>query len=367
MDDTGQLFRMPIMSTPFRIGRESGLDLSLPAQVVSSLHAELYREDGKLMVRDLKSTNGTFLNQEPVENPATLKEGDILHFATFGFRVGVSHGKHTDTVMGTTAAIPSGTHRLMSDELLKFRRLLAERQVTELYQPIVSLQEGEILGYEVLGRGSYEGLPSGVSELFEMAAKAEAEVDLSLLMRQSSVSACGSLSGDYLYFLITHPAELIDDTLVRSLRRARGEWPDLRLAIEIHESAATDPGTIKRLQKELQELDMLLVYDDFGAGQARLLELADVPPHFLKFDRSLIRNIDQARPSSQKLLQGLVSMALGLGINIIAEGLESQTEVDVCRDFGFGYGQGFLFARPKPSEQHEDRLLPLQADSSDWL
>ena len=358
VDEGGQVFRMPITTSPFRVGRESGLDLSLPAQVVSSRHAELLRHDDRLVLRDLGSTNGTFLNQELIDHEVTLKEGDIVHFATFGFRLGVSHGKHTDTIMGTTAVIPTGAHKLMPDELLKLRRLLTEKAVTQLFQPIVGLAEGETLGYEVLGRGNYEGLPVGVKELFELATIAGSEVDLSLLLRERSVESCGGLSGDYCYFLNTHPAELGDDTLLESLRRARESWPDLKLAVEIHESSVTDPETIKSLKLELQELEMMLVYDDFGAGQARLLELADVPPHFLKFDRSLIRKIDQARPSRQKLLQGLVKLALGLGINIIAEGLETAEEVDVCRDLGFGYGQGFFFARPQPAQIIGDRLLP---------
>ncbi len=358
VDESGQVFRIPITSTPFRIGRESGLDLSLPASVVSSRHAELIEKDNQLVVNDLGSTNGTFLNQDPIEGEVALEEGDIIHFATFGFRLGLSRGKYTDTIMGSTAVIPTDVHKLMPDELLKLRRLLAEKAVTQLYQPIVGLLDEDILGYEVLGRGGYEGLPSDVHELFDLAAIANVEIELSLLLRQQSVASCGALSGDFCYFINTHPAELEDDSLLDSLREARREWPDLKLAIEIHESSVTDPGTIKRLQFELQELKMLLVYDDFGSGQARLLELADVPPHFLKFDRSLIRKIDQARPSRLRLLTGLVNMALGLGINIIAEGIETKTELEVCRDLGFAHGQGFLFGRPRSAVQQDDTLVP---------
>jgi EAL domain-containing protein (putative c-di-GMP-specific phosphodiesterase class I) len=358
VDESGQVFRMPILSTPFRVGRESGLDLSLPAQVVSSQHAELFRKDDRLLVRDLGSTNGTFVNQEPILGEADLKEGDILHFATFAFRLGVSRGKHSDTIMGSTAVIPTGMHTLVPDQLLKLRRLLADKAVTQLYQPIVGLDDHEVIGYEVLGRGALEGLPSGIKELFELAAIADAEVDLSVLLRQQSIAASGELAGDYCYFLNTHPAELHDDSLLASLRLIRSEWPELRLAIEIHEGAVTDPESIKKLQLGLQELDMLLVYDDFGSGQARLLELADVPPAFLKFDQSLIRKIDQAKSSRQRLLEGLVKLALDLGIDIIAEGIETRSELGVCRDLGFGYGQGFLFAEPKASEQDGDIAVP---------
>ncbi len=365
VDESGQVFRIPITSSPFRIGRESGLDLSLPAAVVSSQHAELLLSDNRILVIDLQSTNGTFLNQEPIEGEVTLEEGDIIHFATFGFRLGLSRGKYTDTIMGSTAVIPSDIHELMPDELLRLRRLLAERAVSQMYQPIVGLIDGDVLGYEVLGRGAYEGLPSGIDELFGLAALADVEVDLSLLLRHQSLASCGVLSGQFFYFLNTHPKELEDDSLLDSLHEARRDWPDLKLAIEIHESSVTDPETIKRLQFELQELNMLLVYDDFGAGQARLLELADVPPHFLKFDRSLIRKIDQARPSRLRLLTGLANMALGLGINIIAEGIETKAELEVCRELGFGHGQGFLLGKPKPAVLEGEEFLPPRIEGSE--
>ena len=226
----------------------------------------------------------------------------------------------------------------------------------------MALGDRHILGYEVLGRGDFEGLPENVNELFQLAEPIGAEVDLSLLLRRRSVATCGTLDGEYCYFLNTHPAELVDDALVPSLREARDKWPDLRIAVEIHEASVTDPASIRELQNELSELDMLLVYDDFGAGQARLLELADVPPAYLKFDRSLIHQIDSAPAARVRLLEALVKMALELGIEIIAEGIERQEEVDRCRDLGFGWGQGFLFAKPKPGEEHSGRRLPPALD-----
>jgi EAL domain-containing protein (putative c-di-GMP-specific phosphodiesterase class I) len=230
--------------------------------------------------------------------------------------------------------------------------------VTQLFQPIVSLDDHEILGYEVLGRGDFAGLPGSPNELFQLAAPIGAEVDLSLLLRRRSVAACGTLAGEHCYFFNTHPAELIDDTLIESLREMREQWPDLEIAIEVHESSVTDPASIRELAHELERLAMLLVYDDFGAGQARLLELADVPPAYLKFDRSLIREIHRAPAARVRLLEGLVKVAQELGIDIIAEGLEQREELELCRDLGFAWGQGFLFAVPKPLQEREGERIP---------
>ena len=78
-----------IHSLPFRVGRRHGLELVLPADSVSKMHAEIYALGPGLRLRDLGSKNGTFLNRALVED-AALGEGDVLHFADFEFRLGRS-------------------------------------------------------------------------------------------------------------------------------------------------------------------------------------------------------------------------------------------------------------------------------------
>src|SRR6267378_657660 len=87
VDRGKQLRRMPIAPLPFRIGRMPGLDLVLPSQLVSKEHAEIYEGDEGLRLRDLESTNGTFVNRQPADD-VPLCDGDIIHFADFEFRLG---------------------------------------------------------------------------------------------------------------------------------------------------------------------------------------------------------------------------------------------------------------------------------------
>jgi len=363
MDLSGRLYRVPIHSLPFRVGRKAGLELTLPLQIVSFQHAELYQHDGRLMVRDLGSTNGTFLNQEPLTGEAPLDEGDILHFATLEFRLGLMDAEGSDSLIGSTAVISSKLPQLVVEKAERLRVLLQDGSVRHEFQAIVGLSKRDLLGYEVLGRGDSEGLPSTPYELFDLAAVLGVEVELSELLRQHSFPECTSFLGAPRFFFNTHPRELREDRLLRSLERARSEFPQVRMAIEIHEAAVTDSTMIQRLMAELQRFDVLLVYDDFGAGQARLLELADVPPDFLKFDRSLIEDIDGAPPARRRLLASLAKLALDLGIDLIAEGVETEEEAAVCRGMGFAYGQGYLFSRPQSSDQ---LIRGAGADQSGW-
>src|SRR5215470_18627452 len=87
--DDGELTRVTIGRFPFRIGRLQGLELMLPADSVSKTHAEIYADAAGLHVRDFGSTNGTYVDGEVVDD-AGIREGDVLHFANFEFRVASS-------------------------------------------------------------------------------------------------------------------------------------------------------------------------------------------------------------------------------------------------------------------------------------
>ena len=136
--------------------------------------------------------------------------------------------------------------------------------------------------------------------------------------------------------------------LVESLEELRALCPHLALILEIHESALALPTLLGQLQSRLTELKIGLAYDDFGAGQARLIELAEVPPNFLKFDRRFVSGIDQAPQSKRRLLASLVAAARELGVETIAEGAETESEAESCRRAGFSHAQGFVFGRPLP-------------------
>ena len=124
--------------------------------------------------------------------------------------------------------------------------------------------------------------------------------------------------------------------------------PTRPLILEIHEATATRSEQMRQLRSVLQELQIGLAYDDFGAGQARLVELADVPPDYLKFDMSLVQGIGSATVERQKMVESLVQMTHELGIIPLAEGVEEQVDHDVCRQMGFSCGQGYLYGRPEP-------------------
>jgi EAL domain-containing protein (putative c-di-GMP-specific phosphodiesterase class I) len=347
----GQLRRYPIVPLPFRVGRQAGLELVLPAGSVSKVHAEIYGAASGLRVRDLGSRNGTFVNRALVED-AALGDGDVVHFADFEFRLGRSGRWAAAQRGGGTATAVAGPipHRF-EQGTAELRELLEERRVTIAFQPIVLLAKGSIAGYEALGRGRHPGLPEEPRELFRIAETIDAEAELSRLFRRKAVELAGQRSGLPALFLNTHPAEFTRPGLLESLDELRAMAPRLELALEVHEGVLAQPSAIAELRRSLLERGMALVFDNFGTGRARLHELAEAPPHYLKFHHRFVRDLEQAPAGRRRLLESLLSVARQVEAKTVAEGIETEAEARACAAIGFTCGQGAYLGRPAGIEE----------------
>jgi EAL domain-containing protein (putative c-di-GMP-specific phosphodiesterase class I) len=344
----GALKRTPIQPLPFRVGRAPELDLVLPSPHVSKAHAEIYSDGEALRVRDLGSRNGTFLNHQPVSD-AALHRGDILHFGDHEFRIAgevkaaAEDGDDTATLV-RRGPLPKHFETGPRD----LRQLLAEGTVTMVFQPIVELPMRRVAACEALGRGRHPGLPESPVELFDVAGQigADAQAELSRLFRRRAVEMVKDLPEPPVLFLNTHPAELERPGLVESLEELRTMAPGIDLVLEIHETALAQTDFIVWLRTRLMEINVGLAYDDFGSGQARLFELAEAPPHYLKFDRRFVTGIDHAPVSRQRLVASLVAAARELLVRTVAEGVETAEEAAACTRAGFTHAQGYHYARP---------------------
>ena len=174
------------------------------------------------------------------------------------------------------------------------------------------------------------------------------QVELSELFRKTALERASNIGVTELVLFNTLPEEMNLDILRPSLRALRQTFPDLNLGMELHENTITDAAFMKELRELLNEQEMLLVYDDFGAGQSRLIELLDSVPDILKFDIALIKDIQHRSEASRSMVETLVKMARDAGIRTLAEGVENIEEAAACRAIGFELGQGFYLGRPAP-------------------
>ena len=358
LTEGGALRRVRIGSLPFRIGRRQGLEMVLPSDAVSKLHAEIYAAGASLRLRDLGSRNGSFLNRVLVEEDVALGVGDVLRFADFEFRLGRSEeaGSPPEEVAEerpTTVAIRRPLPHRLAAGTRELRELLRERLVTVVFQPIVLLSRGTPAAYEALGRGRHPHLPESPLELLQIAKSIGAEAGLSRLFRKVAVELAVRRPDMPTVFLNTHPNELSRPGLLESLEELRSVAPQLDLALEIHEEVLARPAAIAELRTLLLERNIAFAYDDFGAPEDHRgwLELAEAPPHYLKFDQRYIHDLDQAPRARRRALQSVLTMARDLLVKTVAEGIETAAEARACAELGFTHGQGFHIGRPRPIEE----------------
>jgi EAL domain-containing protein (putative c-di-GMP-specific phosphodiesterase class I) len=229
--------------------------------------------------------------------------------------------------------------------LVQFDKLMAENAVVPHYQPIIELKSLKIIGYEVLARSSVAGLGSPAA-MFSAASQLDLQTKLSQMMRWKGVQKTQLIENPPHLFLNTHPSEVLGPELIESMRSLRQLNGQQAITLEIHEAAVTKPALMKQLRQGLRELNIGLAFDDFGAGQARLTELFEVRPDYLKFDMSLIRNLHAASAEQIEMVGTLVQMARHMDILTLAEGVETEEESDVCQKVGFQLAQGYFFGRP---------------------
>ncbi|MEN8207330.1 MAG: EAL domain-containing protein [Pseudomonadota bacterium] len=357
LSDGESVYRIPLNHFPALVGRDMGLAVTLQSSNVSRQHAEFLDQGGQLLIRDLGSTNGTFVNHQQITDSLRLNSGDVIRFADMEFRLYQERPEgqqQSDDDFTTTHFIAPEEHvNRIPVGAQQFEVLLRHKLVKPLFQPIMSAHDERITGLELLCRGAHTELPELPAPLFFLAESLGRAVELSELIREVGIAVWASSPFNGIpLFLNTRPGELKDcPRLIESLRAMHQQFPGLPLVLEIHEQAVTDQDALATLHTNLQRMGINIAYDDFGAGQARLLELLHAPPYAVKFDISLIRDIHKVSRDRQDMLGLLVTMVRKGGARALAEGVSQNEELAVCRDLGFDLIQGFVYGHPVSIEQ----------------
>jgi len=214
------------------------------------------------------------------------------------------------------------------------------------FQPIVDVQARSVFAHEALVRGTAgEPAPSVLSQVtadnrysFDQACREKA------IRIAAGLGIQSHLSINFLPNAIYRPEVCIRSTLQAA--REHG-FPIGRIIFETVEGEQVDDGKwLAEVLGEYKRIGFKTAIDDFGAGFAGLNLLADFQPDIVKLDMALVRGIDQNRPR-QVIVSGVVSMCQQLGIEVIAEGIETRDEARCLADLGIRLMQGYWFGRPQ--------------------
>jgi EAL domain-containing protein (putative c-di-GMP-specific phosphodiesterase class I) len=239
-------------------------------------------------------------------------------------------------------------------------QMIGGRGVVTLYQPILDLKTLEVLGHEVFSRGPAGGPFEDAEHLFALAERTGRLVDLERLCRQQAFSSVGRhLKPGTKLFLNTSARALGDPQVagaefVRQVDERGLEHRDVVLEIT-ERMAVEEREPYRELLRHLKREGFGIAIDDMGAGYASLQALVDVEPDYLKFDISLVRQIDR-NLIKRSLLETLVDLSAKIGARVIAEGIELEPELKTLRDMGVPFGQGRLLAPPV--------ILPVEGPSA---
>jgi EAL domain-containing protein (putative c-di-GMP-specific phosphodiesterase class I) len=212
------------------------------------------------------------------------------------------------------------------------------------YQPIVSWSRRTTFAYEALVRNEEPTLRSP-PDLFEAAERLGRLQDLGRAVRDRVARTLDEQPMTSLLFINLHAMELDDDSLISA--DAPLSRHAARVVLEVTERAPLEKiRDVTARVAQLRALGYRIAVDDLGAGYAGLTSFAHLEPEVVKVDMSLIRGIDRS-PMKQKLLRSIVTLCRELGIEIIAEGVETDAERDALVSVGGDLCQGYLFARPE--------------------
>jgi len=258
-------------------------------------------------------------------------------------------------------------HRALDEAMLMSRRrrstdedrraqgldaLIESGAIATLYQPILDLRTLTVLGHEVFTRGP-AGTPLEDAEgLFALAERTGRLVEFERMCRARALgSARRHLRRGMKLFLNTSARALTDSDVAGAgfvrMVEAQG-LAHQEVVLEINERVAFEGRPdYSAVLRELKRQGFGIAIDDMGAGYSSLHSVVEMEPDYMKFDVSLVRNIDRSL-IKRSLLETLVELAEKIGAQVVAEGIEAESELLAVRDMGVRLGQGRYLAAPAP-------------------
>jgi EAL domain-containing protein (putative c-di-GMP-specific phosphodiesterase class I) len=347
-----ETIRAELAKFPFVIGRNESCDLTIESARISREHVRIEIATSGYLVRDLGSTNGTFVNGVKIKE-AALNDGDLLTVANYGLVFHLPRGEAGSSVTQafTQVAESSGSIRQSSVELIEVARALQEmclnRAVRNRLQAVVEVAHSEPIGYEI-GAWSVEGgHPAGLSRLpdnFDSPAVARA-YDLSRRLAVEQVWTC---FGDVLMFLSASGKEIGSPELLDSLERLKQRPAgEARLVVQVPHDALAEAERFEKFRQQLREIGVSSALDRFAGGASSLGNWRDSPPDYLKLAPSVVEGLSRS-PDQRRRVQELIQAARDMGTKVIGCGVKTEEEWHACKGVGIEYAQGEYAAASLP-------------------
>jgi EAL domain-containing protein (putative c-di-GMP-specific phosphodiesterase class I) len=252
------------------------------------------------------------------------------------------------------------------DNKHELKRILKSGEITTVFQPIISLENASIIGYEALSRGPKSSILQYPDKLFAVAEKNNMLWDLEYLCRKKAIEKAGSMKINKFLFINVDPLIIKDEKFKKGFTKEFLHQYNISpesVIFEITErTAIEDYPSFKAALNNYVEQGYKIAIDDTGAGYSGLKMLSEVKPHYIKIDMDLIRDIDKD-PFKQALIKCFVTLSEVTNMKLIAEGIETLEELITLINMGVYAGQGYFIQRPTENAlgiAHDIKALIMQ-------
>lgn len=240
------------------------------------------------------------------------------------------------------------------------KQAISQEHLKLFYQPLIELETKKLMGFEALIRWNHPqrgwiypsqfiplaeqtGLIIPVGEWVLKEARRQMKKWQQELKPVVPLSIAVNLSG----------MQLIHPQLLETIEQlyCRSEVPNFHLKIEVTETMLMENADLAtRLLHQLKTRNIAICIDDFGTGYSSLSYLRNLPIDILKVDRSFVHQMTE-NPKNYDIIKAIIALGQTLGLEVIAEGIETQTQLNLLRSLSCKYGQGYLFSKPLPADE----------------
>jgi EAL domain-containing protein (putative c-di-GMP-specific phosphodiesterase class I)/GGDEF domain-containing protein/CBS domain-containing protein len=228
--------------------------------------------------------------------------------------------------------------------------IINRADVRTVFQPIISLRDGSVFGYEALSRGPAGSPLENPDTLFGVATECGKLWELELLCRTKALETAYRNQFSYKLFINVNPSIIHDEKFKQGFTKEYLKEYHIdpsEILFEISEKdAVADLAGFKKTIDHYKNQNYRIAIDDAGAGYSGLNMIADVHPHFIKLDMKLIRDIEKDA-YKKALVKSLWDFCCVTEISLIAEGVETEEELRALIDIGVPYAQGYFIQYPK--------------------
>ena len=248
--------------------------------------------------------------------------------------------------------------KLNEKKISDFFKIINEKKIKSVFQPIVSLKTGEIVAFEALSRITLESCPINIEELFKIANTLEQSWKLDQLCRKCAIKASQQMPLGKKLFINVDANILLDQDFVQGFTKEylkKYHLDSNNIVFELSETTSIeDKHLFKQAVRHYRSQGFEIAIDDVGSGYSNLNRINHTQPEYLKLDRELIQDI-HLNKDKHTMVEVMVNYCKEMNYKLIVEGIETKEELECLIQLGVEYGQGYYLK--KPIDNFDD-LLP---------